>query len=333
VKANLAAAIDGVRCPPQGSGTPGDCIPDLWFGAGTWVYEFDFPYEHFADIGPTPDLTVLPDAITGTTTNTKDTGAFAAWAAITGQGSATCGCTVATVAPRATCDGSPAQLAGHTTFGYPCFREGALPVVLFTTDEAPYDPNWDNYPQPPWATTAAAYNARSAKIIGVKGSNPFGTLDADLTMMTTGTSGTALVLNGADTGADEAIATGIHDLASTIPIDVSVAAHDDPADEVDAVAAFVHHFQTLQLGNTLCASGLTDTDTDGDLHKDAFVDVPVRTPVCWTVVARQNDTVVPTNQPQLFRATVDVYAEGVTQVDSREVYFLVPPLPFDIPVE
>jgi hypothetical protein len=34
---------------------------------------------------------------------------------------------------------------------------------------------------------------------------------------------------------------------------------------------------------------------------------------------------MPTADPQLFRAEVDVLGDGVTVLDTRTVYFLVPP--------
>jgi hypothetical protein len=67
-----------------------------------------------------------------------------------------------------------------------------------------------------------------------------------------------------------------------------------------------------------------DSDTDG--HLDTFMDVEPGTPVCFDIVARMNDTVMPTDRPQLFRALVDVLGDGITVLDTREVFFLVPPV-------
>jgi hypothetical protein len=44
-----------------------------------------------------------------------------------------------------------------------------------------------------------------------------------------------------------------------------------------------------------------------------------------------NTTVMPTASPQLFRAQVDVIGDGVTVLDTRDVYFVVPPIGGDIP--
>jgi hypothetical protein len=55
------------------------------------------------------------------------------------------------------------------------------------------------------------------------------------------------------------------------------------------------------------------------------------TPVCFDIVPRMNTTVMPTASPQLFRAHVDVIGDGVTVLDTRDVYFVVPPIGGDIP--
>jgi hypothetical protein len=55
--------------------------------------------------------------------------------------------------------------------------------------------------------------------------------------------------------------------------------------------------------------------------------------VCWRLVSKQNTTVMPTSAPQLFKATVTVYGDGITQLDQRDVYFLVPPAPIDPPIQ
>ena len=49
------------------------------------------------------------------------------------------------------------------------------------------------------------------------------------------------------------------------------------------------------------------------------------TPVCFDIYPKQNDTVMPTAAPQPFRAAVDVIGDGITVLDTRTVYFLVPP--------
>jgi hypothetical protein len=45
-----------------------------------------------------------------------------------------------------------------------------------------------------------------------------------------------------------------------------------------------------------------------------------------------NVSVMPTTAPQLFRATVQVYGDGVTLLDERDVFFLVPPEIENLPI-
>jgi hypothetical protein len=245
------------------------------------------------------------------------------------------------VPARTSCNGSPAFNAGYQTFGYPCFRQGALPVVLLATDEAPLEAGAQTFKNPGWdAIVKPAFIARKAKLVGILGSD-FGTnTDANLRKLATDTgaidamNGNApLVFNGSGANAAAAIQTGIITLANGLPLDINATATDDPADAVNAVAAFVDHLETLQTGTAQCANGLTDVDTNADTFKDKYVQVRTGTPVCWKVVSKPNTTVPAIEAPQLFRATVRVYGDGVTQLDERNVFFLVPPMPFDGPIQ
>jgi hypothetical protein len=40
---------------------------------------------------------------------------------------------------------------------------------------------------------------------------------------------------------------------------------------------------------------------------------------------KQNDTVMPTLSPQVFRANLRVLGDGFTPLDDRAIFFLVPP--------
>jgi hypothetical protein len=178
--------------------------------------------------------------------------------------------------------------------------------------------------------------------MGITGTAPSSTVISDLETMATDTGavdasgpGTPvpIVVDGADSGAADGIADGIRILAGGIPLDLAARTIDDTSDSVNAITAFVDHLETLQLGTAMCEDGLTDTDTNADGFDDAYQNVVAGTPVCWKVVSKQNTTVPATQEPQLFRATVEVTADGITVVDTRDVFFLVPPVPFDPPVE
>jgi hypothetical protein len=337
VKNNLATAVSRLTCPPLGTGNPATCIPDLWAGAGTVGYQGSgvAAFQNWVDVRQAPSFASLP--------TTEPSGCcaepltFATYAAITGQGGANYA--MGSVPARATCAGSPAANAGYATFGYPCFRQGALPVVLLATDEPPISTG-DTYKNPVWSAVLPSYTARKAKLVGILGSGVAGTsVDTDLRTMATqtgavdaGNGNAPLVFNGADANAATAIENGIRTLATGLPLDINAVGVDDPSDTVDAMAAFVDHLQTLQLGTAQCANGLNDIDTNADGFDDKYVQVRTGTPVCWKVVSKPNTTVPAKDVPQLFKAKVKVYGDGVTQLDERDVFFLVPPAPFDSPI-
>jgi hypothetical protein len=344
VRNNLSTVRNNLTCPPNGSGNPATCIPDLWAGAGTVGYSGSGAqtYANYADLQPNANFSGLP--ITEPGGCCAEPLNFSVWSAITGQGTAAqSGCSLSggTLPPRSTCAGSPAANAGFQTFGYPCFRDGSLPVILLATDEPPLSAG-DTNKCPAWATVVLpAMNARSAKLVGIGGSGFAGTsVETDLRTMATNTgavdsqNGNApLVFDGSGTNSATAIENGIRTLANNIPLDMSAPIQDDPSDAVNAVTAFVDHLETLQQGTALCANMLNDIDTNGDTFDDAYVDVRAGTGVCWKLIAKMNTTVPATDVPQLYRATVEVVGDGVTTLDTRDVFFLVPPQPLDEPVQ
>lgn len=334
VKNNLASVVSSLRCPP---GVTTDCIPDLWAGAGTvgYVQSGAQAYQSWVDLQPNPSFAPVP--ITPPSGCCAEVSTFAALAAITGEGGMNHG--VGAVPPRVTCTGSPAANAGYGTFGYPCFRQGALPVVLLATDEAPLN-GVDTYHTPHWGTVVApAYTAAKAKLVGIIGDWPelnaltnLQTMAASTGAVDASNGNAPLVFDGAGANAAAAIRNGVLRLANGLPLDLSAAAEDVPGDPVDAIAAFVDHLETLQLGTPQCASGLPAEDSNGDSYHDKFLQVRTGTPVCWRVVTRRNTTVPATDVPQLYRATITVHGDGITQLDQRDVYFLVPPKPLDGPI-
>src|SRR5690606_37555900 len=100
---------------------------------------------------------------------------------------------------------------------------------------------------------------------------------------------------------------------------------DDASDTVDTWAAFVHHVEANTTGDPArgCEPRPAE-DTDSDGYPDTFRGVTPGARVCFDIVAKQNDTVPSIATPQLFRATLRVLGDGVTELDSRDVFFLVP---------
>jgi len=337
---NIQTVADNITCPPLGSGDPADCIPDIWWGAGMVGYRGTngASYSNFLDMQPNPSL------VSGAMTTAEPSGCcdepllLGTYSALTGAGSTGDGtCTVNTAyGARGTCVGSPADGVGAGGLGYPCFRDDALPVILLTTDEPPTG----TYNCPSTATVVAAANAIGAKIIGIKGTGSSAQTDTDLSALATGTgavdalNGNApLVVDSTTGGAADAIETAIRLMANGIELDISAETIDDPSDSVDAVASFVDHLQTLQLGTAACTNGLSEDDSTGDGFNDRYLSVIAGTPVCWQLVPKSNTTVMPTAVPQLFMATIVVSGDGITTLDTRDVFFLVPPENPDIPID
>lgn len=324
VRDNLATVVDNLQCPPLGNGDPATCIANLWAGVGSIGYQNGDPYRHHVDVSNNPSFTSLPVSEPSNTTSLNEPMMFALWSAITGSGSATSGCSVASVAARTGCP------VGR--FGYPCFRSDALPVIMLATDEPPLT----TYNCPNWSTTVrTALQARNAKVVGILGSTTDTTVTTQLAQLATDTgavdanNGNApLVFAGANTNSAAAIEQGLRTLALGVPLDMSARAVDvvEGGESVDAAAAFVGRLQTLQLGTALCSNGLTDVDSNGDTYKDRYLNITPGTPLCWKLVPKQNTTVPATSQPQLFKATVEVWGDDSTLLDTREVFFLVPPV-------
>ena len=101
------------------------------------------------------------------------------------------------------------------------------------------------------------------------------------------------------------------------------------ADDVDATV-FIDFITPFNEDTSSCTGGLTTLDIDDDTIDDVFVDVVPGTPVCFDIIPAENTTVPPAGDPQVFTAYVDVLGDFITVLDTREVYFLVPP---ETPVE
>src|SRR5690606_38129226 len=131
---------------------------------------------------------------------------------------------------------------------------------------------------PAWSTVLPKYLATKAKLIGILGSGYTSAVNTELRQMATDTgavdaaNGNApLVFDGAVTNSAAAIQQGILTLANGLPLDINAVTVDDTTDTVDAIAEFVDHLETLQLGTAECANGLTDIDTNSDTYKDKYV--------------------------------------------------------------
>ena len=305
-------------------------IPDVEVGVGDFQdYCYggyggsgDYPYRHGQDISP--DVSRSQSAVNGLRASGGWDGPEsyvpALYATATGSGLSTCG-------PRARMD-CPAG-----RWGYPCFRDGAVPIVVLIGDNEFHNGPGGAYPYsgipgaPSYAATVAALRERNVRVISVWTS---GTGAAHIRQLATDTgavdgSGNPLVTTGTGGTVGRNVVDQIRILANQTRFDISVRFDDDPSDMVDTFAAFVDRIEANEAGDAARGcEALPAVDSDGDGVKDTFPDVTAGTRVCFDIVVKENTTVEPTADPQVFKATLTVLGDGFTELDARDVFFLVP---------
>jgi len=326
-------------------------IPDVWFGVGRFD---DYPVSPYGSSGSGDVVFELKQrmtwdaALADTGVNALD-GHYGAdgsesdvpalWAVSTGLGLGTY------LAPQDAC--------AVDEVGYPCFRSGAVPIIVLMTDATyhngpgGYEPYSGITPTPPtYDEAVTALNAIHARVIGIW-STGWGDVEGHHNQLATATgavdvTGTPLVfeISTDGTGLGTQVVDAIEILAYQVPIEISAAARDDDTDIVDATQ-FIERIVPNVVGGEpdpadptlICVGGLSVEDTDSDTYPDIFVGVLPGTTVCFDITPRRNEVVEPTDEPQVFLAYVDVLGDGITVLSTRQVYFLIPPEIIDIPPE
>lgn len=326
--------IDGVRAE----------IPNVFFGVGNFkdynagIYGSgsDYAYRNDQDLamdGALAQAAVNRLSASGGFDGPESHGA-ALFATATGMGLP--GSAIGPGVPLPARAGCPAG-----TWGYPCFRNGAVPIVVLIADVVmhngpggtnAYDDATIGGHAPTYDEVVTALTAARVRVIGVAVRGG-GLAEMQQLAMATGAvdgTGAPLVSSAADGSVSTSVVNQIRTLANQTPIDVSIQFVDDPSDTVETFAAFVDHIEANEAGDPVrgCDPRMGE-DTDGDGHPDTFRGVTPGSPVCFDIVVKQNDTVMPTTVPQLFMATLRVLGDGFTELDSRDVFFLVPPVPED----
>jgi len=312
-------------------------IPDTWFGVGEFK---DYPVSPYGSAGDyayrnrqdlTMDAMAAQAAVSALSASGGNAGPEshgpALWAMATGMGlEGTSGIT----ADRTDCP--------MGTRGYPCFREGAVPIVIMVTDIRMHnDPTGgDAYNDgslgghaPTYSEVVAALTANSVRVIGVAtGSSG----EPDLRSLATDSgavdgAGAPLVSRTSSSGVSDVVVNQVRTLANQTPIDISVQYEDDAGDAVDTFAAFVDHLEANTMGDIgrMCEPRMAE-DTDMDGFPDVFRAVTPGQRVCFDIITKMNTTVPATSTPQLFRATLRVRGDDITELDSREIFFLVTPV-------
>jgi len=328
--ANLSDALDATLIPDIQ-----DEIPDVWFGVGQLE---DFPVSPYGSAGDEPFVQLQE------MTGVADDARAAARALALGEGGDLPESQAAALHAVATglgdglyIDDGPACDAGE--YGYPCFRDRAVPIVVLITDVTMHDgPLGINaYDDFLLGVNPATYDDAvdelvdaGIRVLGVNSGNgrgPLVTLATDTGAVDVDGSAMVFDIFADGSGLGDAVVAGVASVANQVPIDITAEPRDDLADAVDATR-FIERIVPNGDGDWEkgCAGGLETADTDGDGSLDTFIDVLPGTLVCFDVIPAMNDFVEAADDPQLFRATIVVVGDGITDLDERDVFFLVPPI-------
>jgi hypothetical protein len=217
-------------------------------------------------------------------------------------------------------------------WGYPCFREGSLPIIVLASDADMHNgppgtlaSSYVGVPAHVWDDAIRELNGRGAKLVGLDTSSsgrPYHDLTA--TLLATGSvdgSGAPFYIEVRDPSRIVDAAVGaVTRLATQLPLDLTTIVYDDPAFNhgVDA-RAFIGARRPL--------SWTAPPGVDHDLAVSRIDDTTFYGTVPGTHVrfeiAFQNDVVPGAAEIQLFRARIAVRT-GTTDLDEHEVYIVVP---------
>ena len=215
-------------------------------------------------------------------------------------------------------------------FGYPCFRDDALPVVLLFTD-APFH-NGPGGSEPydcPLSVEPARYDeavdalvARDIRVMGLYSGGGDGRSDLEAIARDTGavSGGVPIVFDIGESGSrlTESVIESIRTLASVIELDIDLVLVDPvPGDVVDPTQ-FVDQVIPLRAEPM---SGVGEIDTAAGV----FRRVRTGTRVVFQLVLR-NDVVAPGVGPQRFLLELVFRGDRRQRLDTRTIEIVVPGL-------
>jgi hypothetical protein len=325
----LRAAIPDVQ---MGVGAFNDYPTSPYGDDGSWSGSPDQPFWHDQDI--TPDDGAVQRALQGVLDRPRGSGSDwsesyvpALWMTASGRGTYEGGASI----PDKTCPAIPDEVSPRR--GYPCFRPGALPIVVLVGD-AP----WHNYPnnttntgEADYSFTAPYYDAAlsellgiGARVVGVCARCTGGAGDwayeyqaaAAVDTGTVGSAGEPLVSISPDGSVSTGIVSMIETLAFFTPQDVSTTTEDDLTDLYTFDARqFIIRITPVNAVPVTGAERWDDT---------TFYMVQPGTSVVFDVTFH-NTVFPPRDVAAVFKATIVVMGNGVARLDARTVIIIVPP--------
>jgi hypothetical protein len=233
-----------------------------------------------------------------------------------------------------TCISVPDELGVRR--GYPCFRPGALPIVILFGDNAfhngPGGAFAYSFPSPSYDETVAALNAIGGRVIGVYSGGGGGGYRADYEQIArdTGavrTDGTPLVFDimADGSGLGSAVVDAVGQLVGGTPQDVSTRTQNVPGnpDEFDATL-FIKSIVPVEgygAGGEIGAiPGVTYTSKDASTFYQVIPGTQVEFAIDFW-----NDVRPTPARTEIHQARIIVVGNGVADLDFRNVYIVVPP--------
>lgn len=220
--------------------------------------------------------------------------------------------------------------------GYPCFRPGALPIVLLFGDATfhngpggalPY-----SFPAPTYDETVTALDGIGARVVGVysgdggrseMGAEDFRRIATDTGSVRSDGSPLFFQISENGTGLDAGVVDAVRLLVGGTPQDVSTRRENVSGNpgEFDA---------TTFIKGIVPVEGFRDgipgpgRNSYSSRDETTFYDVIPGTRVQFAVDF-WNDVYPPAETALIFRARIVVVGNGVADLDARDVYIVVPP--------
>jgi hypothetical protein len=342
IMANLKCADTGTPCNIdsdcamgticfQGTGTcvqdpllNAGCVPDLWTGVGRFDNCNTYVNLQFLNPDPVATAAQLNYGLSGGTEAVVQSPAC--------------------VADPATFCSNAEQCGAHPNVpnpvGCPGYRPDAVRILIYISD-ADNQGGTCGGQVPNIATTGNALQAVDIKFVGLWGTGDDGAGTLCTTpqncMTQLGTAAGTLDINNQpfvypalDQQVVQATQQAVLDIVRGVPLDVTIAADDAPNDAGDSLQ-FLDYLEVNVSGTGNCTMVTPTADYDADTHDESFPSLLGGTPVCWDVhPVQMQSTTPPADQPLLFQAVLTVTGDG-SPLDSRNVYFLVPPKEAKIP--
>jgi hypothetical protein len=341
VRIGVGSFDSAPRSPEGDPGSPGDYV--LWVrqpvdaDASLSQTAFDTMNTittdapgHYGGDGPECQTEALYESLTGAGMSGHETDAAARYSVHDARDPAGNGW-VPTMIPGTDCPVSP---DGPAPYGWACFQEGRVPILVLASDAPWYNGIGADDPsasyEHTYAQLSAAMTARGAYFIGIDvglGTGGYTYTNSQALATTTGTvdgSGQPVVFGPGSSGVSgiaNDIVNAIVTLSGETTQDITTRTDPDTTETRLPTGRTTADFIRAVTPD----HGYPEAPTGYD-HKDAttFYAVDPATIVTFDVDF-YNDFQPPSTTAQLFKATIQVLGRAGSIVDHRDVYMIIPP--------